>query len=162
MQKEIAHRCDRPTPLHQALEWLERGVAAAQVSEVTRGLERDAQAPARGWRRGCTARAHSRGAHAAAGRKTRDSQVVISVDLVPTNGKRMVYLDSMSPRGQEQAFYAVYGACGRFGEPLGACWGLRRASNGLKHARAARTVKRFGTVNVQVLPWLSRGAPLAE
>ena len=74
MQKEIAHRCDRPTPLHQALGWLERGVAAAQVSEVARGLERDAQAPARGWRRGCTARAHSRGAHAAAGRKTRDSQ----------------------------------------------------------------------------------------
>ena len=85
-----------------------------------------------------------------------------SVDLVPTNGKRMVYLDGLRPRGQEQASHAFYGACGRFGEPLGASWGLRRASNGLEHARPARTVKRFGTVSVQVLPWLSIGAPLAK
>ena len=78
------------------------------------------------------------------------------------NGKRMVYLDSMSPRGQEQAFHALYGACGRFGEPLGASWGLRRASNGLEHARPARTVKRFGTVSVQVLGVAPIGFTLVE
>ena len=87
---------------------------------------------------------------------------LISVDLVPTNGKRMVYLDNMSPRGQEQASHALYGACGRFGEPLGASWGLRRASNGLEHGLPARTVKRFGTVSVQVLGVAPRGFPLAE
>ena len=81
---------------------------------------------------------------------------------VPTNGKRMVYLDNMSPRGQEQASHALYGACGRFGEPLGASWGLRRASNGLEHGLPARTVKRFGTVSVQVLGVAPRGFPLAE
>ena len=86
----------------------------------------------------------------------------LSVDLVPTNGKRMVYLDNMSPRGQEQASHALYGACGRFGEPLGASWGLRRASNGLEHGLPARTVKRFGTVSVQVLGVAPRGFPLAE
>ena len=85
-----------------------------------------------------------------------------SVDLVVTNGKRMVYLDSMSPRGQEQALPALYGASGRFGEPLGASWGLRRASNGLEHALPARTVKRFGTVSVQVLGVAPRGFTLGE
>ena len=80
----------------------------------------------------------------------------------PTNGKRMVYLDNMSPRGQEQASHALYGACGRFGEPLGASWGLRRASNGFEHGLPARTVKRFGTVSVQVLGVAPRGFPLAE
>ena len=85
-----------------------------------------------------------------------------SVDLFPTNGKRMVYLDNMSPRGQEQAFHALYGACGRFGEPLGASWGIRRASNGFEHGLPARTVKRLGTVSVQVLDVAPRGFPLAE
>ncbi len=85
-----------------------------------------------------------------------------SVDLYPTNGKRMVYLDSMSPRGQEQALPALYGASGRFGEPLGASWGLRRASNGLEHALPARTVKLFGTVSVQVLGVAPRGFTLGE
>jgi hypothetical protein len=56
-----------------------------------------------------------------------------------------VYLDNMSPRGQAQAFHALYGACGRLGEPLGASWGLRRASNGFEHGLPARTIKRFGT-----------------
>ena len=41
-------------------------------------------------------------------------------------------------------------------------WGLRRASNGLKHALPARTVKRFGTVNVQVLGVAPRGFTLGE
>ena len=86
----------------------------------------------------------------------------LSVDLVPTNGKRMVCLDHMSPRGREQASHALYGACGRFGEPLGASWGLRRASNGFEHGLPARTVKRFGTVSVQVLDVAPRGFPLAE
>ena len=31
----------------------------------------------------------------------------LSVDLVPTNGKRMVYLDNVSPRGQEQASHVA-------------------------------------------------------
>ena len=74
----------------------------------------------------------------------------------------MVYVDGISPRGQEQASYALYGACGRFGEPLGASWGLRRASNGLEHARPARTVKRFGTVSVQVLGVAPIGFTLVE
>ena len=74
----------------------------------------------------------------------------------------MVYLDNMSPRGREQASHALYGACGRFGEPLGASWGLRRASNGFEHGLPARTVKRFGTVSVQVLDVAPRGFPLAE
>ena len=68
----------------------------------------------------------------------------------------------MSPRGQKQASYALSGACGRFGEPLGASWGLRRASNGLEHALPARTVKRFGTVSVQVLGVAPRGFNLGE
>ena len=53
------------------------------------------------------------------------------------------------------------------GEPLGASWGLRRASNGFEHGLPARTVKRFGTVSVQVLgvaprgfPWLRRASLL--
>ena len=110
MQKEIAHRCDSPTPLHQALEWLERGVAAAQVSEVARGLERDAQAPARGWRRGCTARAHSRGAHAAAGRKTRDSQqgtICVSVRRLYL----LTYLHSYSSHGYHFTKTARFPCC---------------------------------------------------
>ena len=86
-----------------------------------------------------------------------------SLDLVLANGKRIAELDTRGPRGQGEAFHALYGANGRIGKPLGASCGLRRASNGLEHVRRQRTVRDrltetaadVGVRPLHALPWLS-------
>ena len=91
-------------------------------------------------------------------------QKEVSVDLVPTNGKRMVYLDNMSPRGRRASFpcplrclWAIWGAIGGL---LGPSAGLKRVRT--RPSGANGYGKRFGTVSVQVLDVAPRGFPLAE
>ena len=51
---------------------------------------------------------------------------------------------------------------GDLGEPLGASWGLRRASNGLEHARRDEPFANSLTETNGYATMAPRGAPLAE
>ena len=55
----------------------------------------------------------------------------------------------------------LVGDLGSHWGPPGAFGGPQTGSN-TPVRRERLKLKRFGTVSVQVLPWLSRGAPLAE